>query len=109
MLVQNCNINMLENEQEVVAFYRAWEEYENFGIEVPIHAIVDAYVRRDKYYNQRYDNFSPNNLKFNLDKLIMYFVLDENRINDLEEAITQNNFRLFYSLCNVEELHVLGW
>ena len=109
MLVQSENIIRLENDQDVIEYERASEEFENYGIEIPRNVIINAYVKRDEYYNRRYDNFSPNNLKFNLDKLLTYFVLDENRINDLENAIQQCNYRQFYSLLSIEEMVVLGW
>ena len=109
MFVQSENINRLESDQDVIEYERAWEEFENFDIEIPRYVIINAYVKRDEYYNRRYDNFAPNNLKFNLDKLLMYYVLDQNRINDLERAIEQSNFREFYSLLNIEEMHLLGW
>ena len=109
MLVQSDNINRLENDQDVMEYERAREEYENYDIEIPRNVIINAYVKRDEYYNQRYDYFAPNNLKFNLDRLLMYFVLDQIRINDLESAIVQVNFRQFYSLLNIEELILLGW
>ena len=109
MYLQVENINRLENDQDVMEYERSLTEYEDFGNEIPYNVIVNAYVKRDEYYNQRYDNFAPNNLKYNLDRILMFLVLDQDRINDLEYAIQQCNFRSFYSLLSIEELHLLGW
>ena len=110
----NININTLENDQDVIAFLEASNEGEHFDIDnvapdIPIHIIVNAYVKRDEYYNSRYQNFAPNNLKFNIDKLLSYFEIDNNRIDDLENAQRECDFRQFYSLLSVEELNLLGW
>ena len=112
----NININTLENDQDVIAFLDACEAFEgdhfdidNVVTDIPIHIIVNAYVKRDEYYNLRYQNFAPNNLKFNIDKLLTYFEIDSNRIDDLERAQRDCDFRQFYSLLSVEELTFLGW
>ena len=104
------NINTLENDVDVIAFYRATEDSENSGIEIPHDIIINAYTKRDEYYQNRYEGFAPNNLKFNIDKLLTYYEhIDNNRLSDLENAQIQCNFREFYSILNVEELYVLGY
>lgn len=106
MTVSFTNINILENDQDIIEYYNAFNIY---GDETLIEIVRKAYTKRDEYYHRRYQGFAPNNLKYNIDNLLGYFVLDDNRLLDLENAQMQCDFRHFYNLLNIEELVLLGW